>query len=133
MRGEHDASDMRYSGRNSGSYYIFPGRFPGLDGRGVHANKKYYLNRLFLENGKVLFQYHCLDLDLAQDNLPKDRRNFFLQLLYMLYQLRNNIVHGGSAAFFMQKTDLTVGALRLLDALVQYLFHHSELLQQDCA
>lgn len=88
-------------------------------------------NRLFLENGKVLFQYHCLDLDLAQDNLPKDRRNFILQLLYMLYQLRNNIVHGGSAAYFMQKTHLSIGAIRLLDAIVRHLLDHPELLEQD--
>lgn len=88
-------------------------------------------NRVFLEDGKVLFQYHHLDLDLSRENLPKDRRKFFLQLLYMLYQLRNNIVHGGSAAYFMQKTYLSIGAISLLDTIVQHLFEHPELLEQD--
>jgi hypothetical protein len=88
-------------------------------------------NRIYLENGKVLFQYHHLDLDLTQDNLPKDCRKFFLQLLYMLYQLRNNIVHGGSAAFFMQKTALSSEAIRLLDTIVWHLIDHPELLDQD--
>lgn len=88
-------------------------------------------NRLFLEDGKVLFQYHHLDLDLTRENLPKNRRKFFLQLLYMLYQLRNNIVHGGSAAYFMQKTYLSAGAISLLDAIVQHLLDQPELLEQD--
>ncbi len=88
-------------------------------------------NRVFLEDGKVLFQYHHLDLDLSTDNLPRDGRKFILQLFYMLYQLRNNIVHGGSAAYFMQKTTLSTGAIRLLDAIVWQLLDHPELLEQD--
>jgi hypothetical protein len=88
-------------------------------------------NRVFLENGAVLFQYHHLDLDLNKDGLPKDRPKFFRQVAFMLYQLRNNIVHGGSAAFFSHKTKLTVGAISLLNAIVQYLLNHSELLEQD--
>jgi len=88
-------------------------------------------NRFFLPDGKVLFQYHYIDLDLSQDNLPKDARKFFLQLLNMLYQLRNNIVHGGSAAYIMQKVDLSTRAISLLDDIILYLFAHPELLDQD--
>lgn len=88
-------------------------------------------NRLFLKNGSVLFQYHHIELNLNKDNLPKDRQKFFRQLLYILYQLRNNIVHGGSAAFFMRKTQLSIGAIRLLDDIVRHLLDHPELLEQD--
>jgi hypothetical protein len=41
---------MRYSGRKSGSDCLFPDRVPGFFESGVHANKKYRLNRLFPEN-----------------------------------------------------------------------------------
>ncbi len=88
-------------------------------------------NRLFLGDGSVLFQYHHLELNLNKDNLPKDRQKFFRQLIFVLYQLRNNIVHGGSAAFFMHKTELSIGAMRLLDHIVRHIFDHSELLEQD--
>lgn len=88
-------------------------------------------NRLFLKNGSVLFQYHYIELDLDTDNLPKDRPKFFRQLIFVLYQLRNNIVHGGSAAFFMRKTELSIGAIRLLDDIVRHILDHPELLEQD--
>ena len=111
-----------------------------------HVNQSYTLdlstlhgiasldNRLFLQDGSVLFQYHHLDMDLNPDGLPRDKPKFYRQLVFMLYQLRNNIVHGGSASFFMHKTELTIGAMRLLNSLVQILiFNHPELLQQDSA
>jgi hypothetical protein len=88
-------------------------------------------NRLLLEDGSVLFQYHHLELNLNKEDLPKDRQKFFRQLIFMLYQLRNNIVHGGSAAFFMRKTELSTGAIRLLDAIVRHILVHPELLEQD--
>lgn len=88
-------------------------------------------NRLFLDDGSVLFQYHHLELNLNKDKLPKDPQKFFKQLIFMLYQLRNNIVHGGSAAFFMQKTELSSGAISLLDDIVRHLLDHPELLEQD--
>ena len=40
---------MRYSGLNKGSDCLFPDRVPGFCESGVHANKKYRFNRLFLE------------------------------------------------------------------------------------
>jgi len=88
-------------------------------------------NRVILDNGAVLFQYHHLELEVDGNNLPKDRQKFFRQLVFMLYQLRNNIVHGGSAAFFMRKTELTIGAIKLLVTFVRYLLDHPELLQPD--
>ena len=88
-------------------------------------------NRVFLDNQTVLFQYHHLELDLDGNNLPRDRNKFFRQLIFMLYQLRNNIVHGGSAAFFMKKTQLSVGAIRLLNDIVHQLLDHPSLLEQD--
>jgi hypothetical protein len=88
-------------------------------------------NRIFLQNGTVLFQYRHLDLELDEDNSPHDRAKFFRQLIFMLYQLRNNIVHGGSAAFFMMKTELTISAIGLLESIVQHLFGHTEILQPE--
>jgi len=90
-------------------------------------------NRIFLENDSVLFQYHHLDLVLDKENLPADRANFFRQIVFMLYQLRNNIVHGGSAAYDMQKKDISSGALQLLDNIVRHLLESPELLEQDGA
>jgi hypothetical protein len=88
-------------------------------------------NRVLLHNGMTLFQYFHLDLCLNPDCVPTDRPKFYRQLVFMLYQLRNNIVHGGSAAFFMNKTELSIGALRVLNSLIQYLFNHEELLGQN--
>jgi hypothetical protein len=88
-------------------------------------------NRLVLDDGTVLFQYQHLDLNLNKDNFPNDCRKLFRQLIFVLYQLRNNIVHGGSAAYFMQKTELSTGAIRLLDDIVWYILGHPELLEQD--
>lgn len=90
-------------------------------------------NRTFLENGAVLFQYYHLDLNLNKDNLPNDRKKFFRQLVFVLYQLRNNIVHGGSTAFFMRKTELSLGAISLLEDIVRHLLVNLELLEQDTA
>ena len=88
-------------------------------------------NRLVRENGAVLFQYHHLDYDLDDNAVPQDCQLFMRQLLFMLYQLRNNIVHGGSAAFFMMKTEFTIGAIRLLESIVRHIFEHPELLEQS--
>lgn len=88
-------------------------------------------NRLFLQDGTVLFQYHHLDYDLNSDDLPRDLGKFYRQLIFILYQLRNNIVHGGSASFFMEKNDLSQGAMRLLNSLILYLFDHPDLLHQN--
>ena len=88
-------------------------------------------HRMFLDNGRVLFQYHYLCLDLDKGGIPKNSQKFLLQLIYMLYQLRNNIVHGGSAAFFMKKTELTIGAMRLLQSICEHLFTHTHLLDQE--
>jgi hypothetical protein len=55
---------MRYSGRNTGSDCFFPDRVPGFCESGVHANKKYRLNRLFRENngfnGDLILQFSGL-------------------------------------------------------------------------
>jgi hypothetical protein len=88
-------------------------------------------NRIILANGEVLFQYYSLDLDLDQDGIPTNSQNFLLQLIFMLYQLRNNIVHGGAAAFFSHKTELTIGAMQLLQSICRYLFDHPNLLEQE--
>ncbi len=88
-------------------------------------------SRVFLNDGTVLFQYHSLELVLDDDHLPRDKQKFFRQLIYVLYQLRNNIVHGGSAAFFMRKTELSIGAIGLLDDIVRHLFNNPELLEQN--
>jgi len=88
-------------------------------------------NRILLDNGTILFQYHHLDLDLNQDGTPRNPHKFFKQLIYMLYQLRNNIVHGGSAAFFMRKTELTIGAMSLLESFCERIFKHHDLLEQE--
>lgn len=88
-------------------------------------------NRIILDNGEVLFQYHSLDLDLDENGVPKNLQKFLIQLLYMLYQLRNNIVHGGAAAFFLHKTELTIGAMQILQSICEHLFGNQDFLEQE--
>lgn len=88
-------------------------------------------NRVILNNGEVLFQYYFLDFRYEQNILPIEPQKFYKQLVFMLYQLRNNIVHGGSAAFFMDKKELSEGAIGILDSLIQYLFSHPDSLELD--
>lgn len=88
-------------------------------------------NRITQNDGTVLFQYRYLDLDLSKENVPNEPYKFFLQLLLVLYQLRNNITHGGSVAFYMNKSDLSSGAIMILNTIVQHLLSHQELLDQD--
>jgi len=89
-------------------------------------------NRKIQEDGTVLFQYASLDSELNPETLiPEDPKIFTDQIIFMLYQLRNNIVHGGSTAFFMEKTRLSSGAIHILNDLVRYLLDQPQLLQQE--
>ena len=78
-------------------------------------------NRKFLEDGSVLFQYRRLNLDLDDNHYPRNPCNFLKQLSLVLYQIRNNIVHGGTAAYNMKEKPLLVFALPILEEIVRYL------------
>jgi hypothetical protein len=86
-------------------------------------------NRLFMPDGAVLFEYADLDIEFAEeDEIAIDEHRFMKQLALMLYQLRNNIVHGGSASFGMMKEELVKQTIDILNQVVEYLLGHAELI-----
>lgn len=84
-------------------------------------------NRLILESGHTVFEYSSLDADIDADDKLTDPETFIRQLIFVLYQLRNNIAHGGSAAFFKRKM-LALRAIDTLDTIVQHLLAKPEIL-----
>jgi len=82
--------------------------------------------RVYRDDGSVLYQYSPFDLKLDEAGRPQDRTKFMRQLVRFLYQLRNNIVHGGSA-FVSTKKMIATQALPVLETIVDYVFAHDEL------
>ena len=86
-------------------------------------------NRVILPTGEgIVFQYCLLDLELDDSKNPKDPNRFIEQLIFCLYQIRNNIVHGGSATFGMQKKELASQSNEILEKIIDHLFSYNELL-----
>lgn len=86
-------------------------------------------NRIILPDYEgIIFQYQLLILDLDRDRFPNYPDEFIEQLVFYLYQIRNNIVHGGTATFSMDKKSLADDGMRILDEIIVYLFEHQELL-----
>ena len=83
--------------------------------------------RVYREDGSVIYQYAPFDLELTEDGKLCDRRKFFRQLVFFLYQLRNNIVHGG-AAFISVEKEIAGQALPVLQAIVDYVLKHEEVI-----
>jgi hypothetical protein len=84
-------------------------------------------NRYYLEDGSILYQYTFLDFDLNDNGEPNDSEKFMQQLLLFLYQLRNNIVHGG-AAFVETKKLVANQAIPVLETVVNHVLDHEEVI-----
>jgi hypothetical protein len=84
-------------------------------------------HRYYLENGSILYEYTYFDLDLNERGEPNDSDKFMQQLLLFLYQLRNNIVHGGSASIETQEL-ITNKAIPVLETIVKYVLTHEEVI-----
>ncbi|CAG0983956.1 hypothetical protein ANRL4_02050 [Anaerolineae bacterium] len=85
-------------------------------------------NRMFLPDGTVLFEYANLDIQFDdKGGLVTNEESLMHQIMLMLYQLRNNIVHGGSAAFGMMKKHLVEQTVHILEDIVDYLLTHEKL------
>jgi hypothetical protein len=82
--------------------------------------------RFYQDDGSIIYQYAPFDLDLDEDGAPIDRKKLLKQLIFFLYQLRNNIVHGGSASI-QTKELIAKQAQPVLETIVDYIFAHEEL------
>lgn len=86
-------------------------------------------NRIILPDDEgTIFHYQQLNLDLDRERFPNYPEKFIEQLVFYLYQIRNNIVHGGTASFSMDKKSIADDGMRILDEIIKYLFRHQELL-----
>jgi len=82
--------------------------------------------RFYRDDGSVIYQYAPFDFDLNENDQPVDKVRMMRQLILFLYQLRNNIVHGGSA-FISTRKLITEQALPVLKTIVDYILDHEEL------
>ena len=82
--------------------------------------------RIYRDDGSVIYQYAPFDFDLNENDQPVDKVRMMRQLILFLYQLRNNIVHGGSA-FISTRKLITEQALPVLKTIVDYILDHEEL------
>ena len=85
-------------------------------------------SRLFLDDNLILYKYATLDNPFGEDRQIQDRELFVEQLLFVLYQIRNNIMHGGAASLGDTKKTLLEPSQPILNFVVRYLFEHEELL-----
>ena len=85
-------------------------------------------NRKFLSDGPVLFEYADLQLAFSDEDEPiYNDQTLMVSLALVLYQLRNNIVHGGSASFGMIKKQLAQQTIHILEMIVEHLLKHEDL------
>ncbi len=85
-------------------------------------------NRVILDGGYKLFEYESLVVKEKKDGTLKDPKIFSRQLIFVLYQIRNNVAHGGSAAFFSRWNKLSEGAIKILDHIVRHLLKNQDIL-----
>lgn len=81
-------------------------------------------HRLFLTDGYIFFEYAAIDNPWNDDGQFINVEKTTMQLLNGLYQLRNNIVHGGSAAY--SNKEIIYEAVPILDAIVKFVFCNSK-------
>jgi Apea-like HEPN len=81
-------------------------------------------NRLFLTDGYKFFVYASIDKPSYKDGKLIDKEKTTKQLLNVLYQLRNNVVHGGTAASI--KKEIILDALPILQAIVEFIFDNRD-------
>jgi hypothetical protein len=80
--------------------------------------------RLFLADGYKFFEYSSIDNPWDAHGKQKDILLTTQQLLSVLYQLRNNTVHGGSTAH--HKKDIIFDGQPILEAIVEFIFEYRE-------
>jgi hypothetical protein len=84
--------------------------------------------RVFLDDGRVLFEYSSLVLELDDNNRPVDFERLMSQLVLYLYQIRNNVVHGGSACSYEVEPELARKGLFILTDLVKLAFDNPNII-----
>jgi hypothetical protein len=81
-------------------------------------------HRLFLADGYKFYEYAAIDKVWDdKGNIPNPDLSI-KQLLNILYLLRNNIVHGGSAAY--SRKEIILEAQPILDTIVEFVFQNEE-------
>lgn len=85
-------------------------------------------NRVILEDGSKLFEYSSLNIAKDERGRLTDPRDFLWRLILILYQIRNNIAHGGSAAFFARGNKVSRDSVQVLHRIVNYLLHNHDML-----
>lgn len=92
--------------------------FVPADIRGIASLDK----RLFFTEGYIFFQYAAIDDPWDAEGNLIDCELSVKQLLNVLYQLRNNIVHGGSTA--NKSKEIILDALPILENIVEFIFEN---------
>jgi hypothetical protein len=80
--------------------------------------------RLFLTDEYRFFDYASIDNPWSANGELKNILLTTQQLLSVLYQLRNNTVHGGSTAY--HKKEIILDGEPILEAIVTFVFGHRE-------
>jgi len=80
--------------------------------------------RLFLTDGYKFFEYSSIDNPWDVNGKPIDILLSTQQLLSVLYQLRNNTVHGGSTAYHTK--EIILDGQPILEAIIKFIFNHRE-------
>ena len=90
-------------------------------------------NRVILDDGHKVFEYSTLTEPITQKAVLAKPERFMRELVFVLYQIRNNVAHGGSAAFFRRGNKVADGAIAVLSSIVQSLLEHRGLLVESAA
>jgi hypothetical protein len=77
--------------------------------------------RTYVSEDLLFYQFAPLDNPWEENGEISNKELFVEQILFALYQIRNNIVHGGSAAFMISDKPLVGSALPILKEIVDYL------------
>ncbi len=85
-------------------------------------------NRVILDGGYKLFEYETLVIEKRKDGTLIDPKIFIRHMVFVLYQIRNNVAHGGSAAFFLRGNKVSEGAITVLDHIVRHLLKNQDIL-----
>ena len=77
-------------------------------------------HRLFLSDGYMFFEYAAIERPWSQQGELTDPEKTIKQLLTVLYQLRNNVVHGGVVSD--KRKSIINDALPILQKIVEFVF-----------
>jgi hypothetical protein len=87
--------------------------------------------RVILADGHKVYEYSMLNWPISEDAVIADTERFVREALFVLYQIRNNVAHGGAAAFFKRGDKVSEGAMAILDDFVRYMFENHEILLSE--